>query len=210
MNSVLSLPWSLTARVSSASTMLSARSIERRTRTAMSVSCRAVGDGLARVTSMAVRITVSGVRSSCEALATNRRWVPNATSRRSSMSSNVSASSLSSSLAPVSASRSPRCCSDARRAVSVITRTGRSTRPDMTQPSPPDATVMTARPASENTRSSLSARWRCACKPAAVPAVYAASACLHAARRGVGIGTGRLLFSAAPSGLHSWIRMFSS
>jgi hypothetical protein len=34
-----------------------------------------------------------------------------------------------------------RCCSDARRAVSVITRTGRSTRPDMNQPMPPDATV---------------------------------------------------------------------
>src|ERR1700685_1941173 len=58
--------------------MLSARSIERRTRTAMSVSCRGVGDGLARVTSIAVRITVSGVRSSCEALATNTRWAVNA------------------------------------------------------------------------------------------------------------------------------------
>ena len=137
----------------------------------MSVSCRAVGDGLARVTSIAVRITVSGVRSSCEALATNRRWVANAASRRSSMPSNVSASSLSSSLPPVSASRSPRCCSDARRAVSVITRTGRSTRPDMNQPRPPDATVMTARPTSEKDNSLLSALWRCASKPAAVPAL---------------------------------------
>jgi hypothetical protein len=45
VNSVLSLPWSLTASASSASTMLSALSIERRTRTAMSASCRAVGDG---------------------------------------------------------------------------------------------------------------------------------------------------------------------
>jgi hypothetical protein len=68
---------SLTARVSNASIMVSARSIERRTRAAMSVSWRVVGDGLARVTSIAVRITVSGVRSSCEALATNRRWVAN-------------------------------------------------------------------------------------------------------------------------------------
>ncbi len=175
MNSLLTVPWSLTARVSSASTMLSARSIERRTRTAMSSSCTPVGDGLARVTSIAVRITVSGVRSSCEALATKRRWVANAASRRSSMPSKVSASSFSSSLAPVSASRSPRCCSEARRAVSVITRTGRSTRPDMTQPRPPETTVMTPSPTRENTSSSFSARWRWVCEPELAPVLKAFS-----------------------------------
>jgi hypothetical protein len=128
------------------------------------------GTALARVTSIAVRITVSGVHSSCEALATNRRWVANAASSRSSMSSKVSASSFSSSVAPVSPSRSPRCCSDARRAVSVITRTGRSTRPDVNQPRPPDATVMTPRPTSQNESSLASVFWRTACMPAAVPA----------------------------------------
>jgi hypothetical protein len=98
---------------------------------------------------MAVRITVSGVRSSCEAFATNRRCAANAWSSRSSMSSKVSASSLSSSWAPVSASRSPRCWSEARRAVSVIARTGRSTRPETYQPRPPEATVITPRPSRE-------------------------------------------------------------
>jgi len=38
--------------------------------------------GLARVTSMSVRILVSGVRSSCGALATNRCWLANAASSR--------------------------------------------------------------------------------------------------------------------------------
>jgi len=44
-----------------------------------------------------MRISVSGVRSSCEALATNRRWLANAPSSRASMASKVPASSFSSS-----------------------------------------------------------------------------------------------------------------
>ena len=68
----------------------------------MSSSCSGVRAGLAIVTSIAVRITVSGVRSSCEASATNRRWLANAASRRSSIWSKVSASSRSSSCGPVS------------------------------------------------------------------------------------------------------------
>jgi hypothetical protein len=60
------------------------------------VSSRAAAlAGLARLTSISVRISVSGVRSSCEALATNRRWLANAASSRASIASNVSASSFS-------------------------------------------------------------------------------------------------------------------
>ena len=44
-----------------------------------------------------MRITASGVRSSWEALATNRRWVSNASASRSSIASKVSASSATSS-----------------------------------------------------------------------------------------------------------------
>jgi len=72
------VPWSLIASTSSASIMASARSMDRRTLTAMSSSCLVVLSGLASATSMAVRITVSGVRSSCEAFATNRRCAANA------------------------------------------------------------------------------------------------------------------------------------
>ena len=135
--------------------MFSAWSMDRRTRAAMSSSCCVVRFGLARATSMAVRITVSGVRSSCEAFATNRRCAANAWSSRSSISSKVSASSLSSSWAPVSASRSPRCWSEARRAVSVIARTGRSTRPETYQPRPPETTVITPRPSREKSQQAV-------------------------------------------------------
>ena len=176
-SSRLVTPWSLMARTSSASIMFSARSMHRRTRAAMSSSWLVDLFGLARATSMAVRMTVSGVRSSCEALATNRRCAANARSSRSSMSSNVSASSLSSSRAPVRASRSPRCWSEARRAVSVMARTGRSTRPETNQPRPPDATVITPRPSRENSSKLSRARWRTLCAAASAPA---AKACLHA------------------------------
>jgi hypothetical protein len=70
-----------------------------RTRTASTSSCLVVLTGLAMATSTRVRAEVSGVRSSCAALATNRRWLAKARSRRASMSSKVSASSLSSSSA---------------------------------------------------------------------------------------------------------------
>ena len=76
------VPRSLRASVSSASISASARSAAWRTSTAIASSCAGVRPGLASVTSIAVRITVSGVRSSCEALATKRRWLAKAASSR--------------------------------------------------------------------------------------------------------------------------------
>ena len=70
---------------------------------------------LASATSTAVRIDVSGVRSSCDALAMKPRWLENASSSRSSMESKVSARSLSSSGGPPRETRSPRCSSEAQR-----------------------------------------------------------------------------------------------
>ena len=165
--------------------MASARSMDRRTRAAMSSSCCVVRVGLASATSMAVRMTVSGVRSSCEAFATNRRCAANARSRRSSMSSKVSASSLSSSWAPVRASRSPRCWSEARRAVSVMARTGRSTRPETNQPRPPEATVITPRPSREYSSRLCRARWRTMAAASLAPALKALLAGRDRARVGV-------------------------
>ena len=163
-------PCWLTASVSSASVIASARSMERRTRRAMASSCSLECPGLASVTSMAVRITVSGVRSSCEASATKRRCAVNARSSRSSISSKVSASSFSSSRAPASPIRSPRCWSEARRAVSVIIATGRSTRPDTIQPAAAEATVSSARPRPENNSRLCSVRRRWATAAARLPA----------------------------------------
>ncbi len=62
----------------------------------------------------------SGVRSSWEASATNRRWPANAVSSRASMASKVSPSSLSSSSGPSRARRSCRLRSDIRRAAAVL------------------------------------------------------------------------------------------
>jgi hypothetical protein len=104
---------------------------------------------LASVTSIAVRMTVSGVRSSCEALATKRRWLAKAASSRPSMASNVSASSFSSSSGPASAIRSPRFSSDARRAAAVIACTGRSARPATIQPGQAEPGATAAGAASE-------------------------------------------------------------
>ena len=85
---------------------------------------------------------VSGVRSSCEALATNRRCAANAPSSRASSPSIVSASSVSSSRGPVMVSRSCRLSAEIRRVAAVIARSGRSARPAMTQPSSTATTVM--------------------------------------------------------------------
>ncbi len=166
--------------------MFSARSMERRTRAAMSSNCCVVRAGLASATSMAVRMTVSGVRSSCEAFATNRRCAANARSSRSSISSKVSASSLSSSRAPVRASRSPRCWSEARRAVSVIARTGRSTRPETNQPRPPETTVIAPRPTREKSSRLSRARWRTLAVAAPAPALKARLHCATVPESGRG------------------------
>ena len=88
---------------------------------------------------------MSGVRSSCEALATNWRCASNEASRRPSSSSKVSPSSRSSSLGPSSARRSCRLEAESSRAAVVITCSGRSTRPASNHPSAIDATAMSAR-----------------------------------------------------------------
>ena len=86
------------------------RSCRALTASSVSPSWRSSGGASGRpsATSSSVRLMASGVRSSCEALATNRRWPSNARSSRSSIASNVSASSLTSSCGPVSAIRSCR------------------------------------------------------------------------------------------------------
>ncbi len=56
-----------------------------RTRPTSTSSCSVVLVGLAIATSIRVRADVSGVRSSCEALATNLRWLAKARPRRFSM-----------------------------------------------------------------------------------------------------------------------------
>ena len=86
-----------------------------------------------------------GVRSSWEALATNRRWVSKAACSRSSIWSKVSASSLSSSWGPWRLIRSCRVLPSSRRAVAVMALSGRRTRPATSQPSPTETSAMRAR-----------------------------------------------------------------
>ena len=105
-----------------------------RTRTASTSSCPVVLTGLAMATSIKVRADVSGVRSSWAALATNRRWLAKARSRRAIMSSKVSASSLSSSSAPSKPMRSPRCSCEVRRAAAVTVCSGSRIRRPVAHP----------------------------------------------------------------------------
>ena len=100
--------------------MSSLRAMAVRTVSAMRRRSALVARGSASVTSTSVRMIESGVRSSCEALATNSRCAANAVSRRASMASKVSASSCSSSLGPCMAMRSWRVLADARRATVAI------------------------------------------------------------------------------------------
>ena len=93
--------------------------------------------GSASATSTSVRSTVIGVRSSCEALATNRRWDSNARSSRPSSPSNVSASSFSSSSGPVEREALVQVAlGDAARADAH--RADRAQRPAGHQPAEPD------------------------------------------------------------------------
>jgi hypothetical protein len=100
--------------------------------------------GLASRTSAPVRTIASGVRSSCDASATNRRWLSNEASSRPIISSKVSASSFSSSRGPSSAIRSCSRSPVIRRVVAVSVRRGRSMRPAMNQEAPSPATAVTA------------------------------------------------------------------
>ena len=110
---------------------------------------------MAVVTSIRVRISVSGVRSSWDALATNRRWLANAASSRASIASKVSASSFSSSGGPARASRWPRFSWQAACAAVVTAVSGRRTRRLTAQPSPAASKVPRPSPASENARKPL-------------------------------------------------------
>ena len=97
-------------------------------------------------------MVASGVRSSWEALATNRRCAANALSSRASSPSMVSARSFSSSPGPGMASRSSRLSAEIRRVAAVITRSGRSTRPATTQPTTTDSAAITPSAISDPSR----------------------------------------------------------
>src|SRR6266699_2245812 len=154
-------PASLVARVSSASRMRSCCLPDSRSSWPAARHCPVVAAGLRSVTCRRVRSRVSGVRSSWEALATKWRWAVNDASRRASRSSRVSASSLNSSSGPASARRSYRLVAEIRRAVAVMARTGRSTRPAITQPSANASTAMTPSAMPDWARSTCSSN-RCA------------------------------------------------
>ena len=100
------------------------------------------------------------MRSSCEALATNRRWLSNAASSRASIASNVSASSLSSSAGPSSAIRWSSVSSESRRAVEVTRLTGCSARPASTYAAATPTTATTTNTSPAERSSSLRAESR--------------------------------------------------
>ncbi len=133
-----------------------------RRRSANSSACGAAF-GLAAATSSDARIVASGVRSSCEALATNRRWAVNDASSRSSSPSMVSARYFTSSSGPVTASRSPRSSAEMRRVRSVIRRSGRSTRLASIRPASRETTAMAIKASSEP----ISMFWDCCASDAA-------------------------------------------
>ena len=151
------------ASVSSDWTRRSVRSSASWTASAIERSSALEACGSASVTSSSVRMTVSGVRSSCEALATKRRWLAKAPDRRSSISSKVSASSLSSSRGPSSAMRSSSVSCETPRAAAVIFCSGRSARPATSQPSSTDSAVIAASASAYCTRRCESASSATSC-----------------------------------------------
>ncbi len=98
-------------------------------------------------------MVASGVRSSWEALATNRRCAVNDSSSRPSSSSMVSARSLTSSAGPVTARRRSRLSAEMRRVTAVMSRSGRRTRLASTRPSSTETTAITTSASSEPTSS---------------------------------------------------------
>ena len=102
-------------------------------------------------TSIEVRIMVTEsisrgrVRQKLVGLQTSLRWASNAPSRRPRRPSIVSPSSFSSSSGPTSASRSCRFSSEICRVAALIVRSGRRTRPAISQPNPTETTNMMAR-----------------------------------------------------------------
>ena len=105
-----------------------------------------------------MRITDSGVRSSWEALATNRRSASNADCSRASISSKVSANSATSSRGPVSAIRWSSDDSDSALAALVSVDSGRSVRPMSTQDSRPPVITSSGNAISPTT-STVSRPW---------------------------------------------------
>ena len=127
----------LRASVSSASITRSCSAPAASTRSQIARSESASACGSASATSIIARSSVSGVRSSCEAFATNRRWASNAACRRASRPSIVSPSSFSSSSGPVSASRSWRFSSEIWRApLSSSAAGGARARPSASRAGP--------------------------------------------------------------------------
>ena len=149
------------ASVSSASISRSCCSLAASARPQAACSEATLDCGSASATSISVRCRASGVRSSCEALATNCRCASNAASSRARSASKVSASSFSSSSGPVRASRSCRLLAEVCCAAAVMVRSGRSTRPATTQPRPIESTAMTASAIPDWTSRSVAPR-RCA------------------------------------------------
>ncbi len=123
--------WSARLSTSSASVRSIAREL---TECSRSTSSPVAPSGSLRATSRNVWAIASGVRSSWEALAANRRCSATCASSRASMASKESASSRNSSRRP---GRRIRCASDppeARRVASVICASGASMRPARNQP----------------------------------------------------------------------------
>ncbi len=139
----LLMPPSPLARVSSASRRRCWWMPDSRSSWPVVRHCWMVVPGLRSATCSRVRSRVSGVRSSWEALATKCRWEAKEVSRRASRSLRVPASSLNSSSGPARVSRSCRLVAEIRRAVAVMVRTGRSTRPATSQPRAKASAAMT-------------------------------------------------------------------
>ena len=97
--------------------------------TLRSVAVMSACSGWARSTSSSVRILVRGLRSSCEASATNRCWRRTASSTRASVSFIVRASRSISSPVRGSGIRPPRLVSVISAICARIRSTGRRTRP---------------------------------------------------------------------------------
>ncbi len=144
-----SIPRSLLASVSSASMRRSCCSPSASTSWQVDRNVSAVASGSASATWSRVRSAVSGVRSSCEALATKCRCDANDVWSRSNRSSSVAASSLNSSSRPLRLRRRCRLLAEMSRAVAVMVRRGRRNRPAISQPSTSETTTMTASPTAE-------------------------------------------------------------
>ena len=115
-------------------------------------SAGGTGPGLATATSTDARIVASGVRSSWEALATNRRCAANAPPGVPAARRSCRRGPSARRRGPSTASRSCRLSAEIRRVLAVITRSGRSTRPATTQPAATDTTAITPSAIAEPSR----------------------------------------------------------